>query len=61
MTYENPISSDHYSDAIGRFCQQNQFFDFLFSSKIKNLTLLLSVPIVIIVGELSNGRNKPVT
>ena len=37
------------------------FVDFLFSSNMKNMTLLLYIHIVIIVGELLKTRNKPVT
>ena len=37
------------------------FVDFLFSSKIKNMTLMLYVHTIIILGELYKAKNKPLT
>ena len=37
------------------------FVDFLFCSKIKNMTLMLYVHTIIILGELYKAKNKPLT
>ena len=41
--------------------EKSVFVDFLFSSKIQNMTLLVYVHTIIILGEHYKAKNKPLT